>query len=367
MNISRRTMTILTALISLIITGTALALTKVEESYAFDPGSLGILAYKNLPKSSDSEKPDRYNTNKEKDVIDDFDHDGLPDEVDPNPDSFDVTTKVLSLASALTYENYGDCIGQKVGEKGSWRLRSEENYIFKDFEILDANDSGDSISLVDEVISDFGLAYMAIKLTREEKNDIIIFSIRGTEINENVNIDAIEDILLGLGTSWPTQSKKAFKSYQTIAENNPDADIYITGHSLGGRIVQDIVYEIYDKNDGYLGLFKSNIKTPKHACTFNGLGYNSYRYVMMKLLHGDRLKKINNTLYNYYIEKDMVGHALGNSFLFKRIGKTISPWKAKDGNGIAIESDLPYEPFAFHRTFHFYLDDNLNYDESWHE
>jgi len=101
----------------------------------------------------------------------------------------------------------------------------------------------------------------------------VIFALRGTEPDSDALNDFTADGVLGSGIE-SFQSKSAFDEYKKLTKQYPNAQFYIAGHSLGGRLTQDVLYKVYDSNDGTFGLFKSNIKVPVHSATFNGLGYN---------------------------------------------------------------------------------------------
>lgn len=130
------------------------------------------------------------------------------------------------------------------------------------------------------------------------------------------------------------QSDIAFKHYKSIADDK-NIDYFLGGHSLGGRLVQDVLYKIYDSNEGFLGTFgKTDITPPIHSATFNGLGYNCKVYAKLK---NDILEQCGDKLHNYYFMGDLVGNSLGANpvGVFKTLGQQI-PFIAKEENGEII-------------------------------
>ncbi|WP_291652063.1 VWA domain-containing protein [Clostridium sp.] len=281
----------------------------------------------------------------------DSDNDGINDKLDPEPMIYSITDRTLSLAAGLSYTNLNSSIGNTVGEKGEREL--------KNFKIIEANDCG---FLTFQEFFDKGLGSVTIKISRPGKKDAIIYALRGTEFNSDPLNDGITDLFLGLGVDTE-QSHKAFIEYKKIAKEYSNADFFITGHSLGGRLVQDVLYEVYDANDGTLGLFKSNITEPIHSATFNALGYNKQQYFTNWLFKIGNVEKINSKLYNYYFNKDLVGEGLGNSLLFERLGTEVGEWTATDSNGneIPTSSWLPYEFGKLHGIDLFYNQKGLIY------
>lgn len=284
----------------------------------------------------------------------DSDNDGILDNLDPEPMVYSITDRTLSLAAGLSYTNLNSSIGQTVGSRGEEEL--------SDFKIIGANDCG---FLTFQEFFDEGLGSVTIKVSRPGQKDAIIYAIRGTEFSTDPLNDGITDLYLGLGKDT-VQSKKAFKEYKKLAKKYPNSDFFLSGHSLGGRLVQDVLYEVYDANDGTLGFFKSNITEPIHSATFNALGYNKKQYFTNWLFKQSNVEKINNRLYNYYFNKDLVGEGLGNSLLFERLGTEMPGWTATDadGNDIPTSSWLPYEFAKLHGIDLFYSQGGLKYPNS---
>ena len=121
-------------------------------------------------------------------------------------------------------------------------------------------------------------------------------------------------------------------------------------------MVQDVNYSIYEsiKDTGRI-----IYKVPVHSATFNALGFNRATY---SITLRDNIKDdLESKIYNYYYDKDAVGHYLGDSWIFNRLGTPIGPWIAKDKSGQIIEMpSLPKFDFEkAHGISLFHYDDNL--------
>lgn len=93
----------------------------------------------------------------------------------------------------------------------------------------------------------------------------------------------------------PEQFKLADKFYQEIKKNNPDCDITLVGHSLGGSLAQLVASKYKD--------------VP--AITLNAFGTDT----IMK--RNDKQFKNNNNVYNYIINGDIVSNSS------KQVGETV--------------------------------------------
>lgn len=253
----------------------------------------------------------------------DTDGDGFIDGDDNEPMEYTITDRTLAIIESLSYVNLldyvdiGATIGDAIDNGAKFSGMTEENMkLVKDAIIIYSNHSGIGWS---GDFADRGLGSIAVKFSRNAKNDAIIYALRGTEPDADLANDAITDLVLGLG--WDSaQSKVAFNEYVCVA-NSKNNDYYITGHSLGGRLVQDVIYKIYNANEGFLGMFnKKDIPVPVHSATFNALGYNKLVYAT---LENDILGKYVDKLTNFYYVLDLVGEGLGNSAVFLRAGKQV--------------------------------------------
>jgi len=155
---------------------------------------------------------------------------------------------------------------------------------------------------------------------------VIIYAIRGTEGDKIIDSslefwhDLANDINLGLmGNS--VQSNYVINEWRRLTKDNgKKADYYVTGHSLGGRLAQDVVRKTFDENEKFWNIFHQ-IPTPKHVATFNALGYNFVQII--SLLPINLLEVFNKTVTNFYYEGDTIGAFLGKSVFFGRIGKDV--------------------------------------------
>lgn len=284
----------------------------------------------------------------------DSDHDGILDNKDPEPMVYSITDRTLALAAQLSYTNLHSSLGELVGDDQVTEL--------KDFKIVCANNS----SLL--ALSDFfdcGLGCVAIKISRPGKKDAVIFAIRGTEYNDLGARDFFAtDAMLALGFD-SVQSITGATTYELLTNRYPDADFFITGHSLGGRVAQDVLFKIYDANDGvtFFGWWKANIPTPVHSATFNALGYNKAQYFTKGLFKNNIQQALKGKLNNYYIKNDLVGEGLGHSGCFARLGTDIGPWTAtdKDGKPIVKDNAFGYALSKLHPLTHFLNLGSLKY------
>lgn len=248
----------------------------------------------------------------------DSDMDGIDDLNDPERLIYTVTDRTLALVAGLGYSNLSDYYFQTIGEAmkngapfGYNRINADDLKYLNDAVIVHANDSGKTI---EGDVGDRGLGSLALMFVRREKPSVVVYALRGTEPEDDLIHDGISDIILGAG--WDTkQSKNAFSEYKGIFRNN-QYHYYVTGHSLGGRIVQDVVYKI---NKANLNV-NTNIPIPIHSVTFNSLGYIKYVYGTLK---ENVLNRYKNDLVNFYYEGDFIGDGFGVSAVYKRAGVQI--------------------------------------------
>ncbi len=248
-----------------------------------------------------------------------------------------VTDHILSLVSGLSYSNLKDYEGKKVNDAikdekiNTGFLTIKSANFLKDAIIIHSNESG----VVNE--DDGGMGSVAIKLI-ENGEEVVIYSIRGTEFYDDNN-DILTSGLIFAGTNT-VQFNNAYEEYVSLCEKYNT--VYITGHSLGGRISSDIVYSLYLQNEKSL--------YPKRLATFNALGYNRFQY--MKMNFEKNLYKINNIIVvnNYYYESDFIGDYMGVSNIANRFGNNIK-YVAKNykGDNIKIKGDYNnYDYFTVH-------------------
>lgn len=305
----------------------------------------------------------------------DSDFDGIGDKEDPEPMSYNITDRTLALAAALSYTNLNKRVGDDIKRihDDSYKIKTIEEEDLKalySWEVIYANDSGMVNEAIDWMnpfkVYDKGLGSCAIKISRQGKPDAIIFAIRGTEMKLEPDTDIVNDLFItdkeGAMSLKTPQSKFAFREYKKLINNEKykNAEFYITGHSLGGRIVQDVLYDIYNGNDGTFGFGKKDYKTPVRSVTFNSLGFNKPVYWSKE---NDVLDSISSKLYNYYYKNDLVGEGLGDSWLFKRMGTNIGPWTVKDENDKPLVEDnaFGYRIALLHDINHFIKDFKMTY------
>ena len=254
--------------------------------------------------------------------LEDSDNDAILDPDDPKPMEYTITDRTLAFVEGLSYSDLKPYVGKTVGqaiEAGAKvdNLSTEHAEYLKDAVIVHANNSG-YYDWLDILKTDKGLGSIALKFVRKTEPTAVIFAIRGTEPTKDLVNDAVTDV--DLGFSWSSkQSEIAFKEYKSIATNK-EYDYYVTGHSLGGRLAQDVLYKVHNANEGGLFKKKANIPTPVHSATFNALGYNRAVYIT---LENDILAEYKNKLTNYYYWQDLVGETLGATVLFDRAGTDV--------------------------------------------
>lgn len=268
-----------------------------------------------------------------------------------NAKRYDITERTLSLVAGISYNNLRDYIGKTIGEVVSLgysftNISKNGLEILKDWRIIYANDSVES----DKYGWDYGLGSLALykKISGKET---ILFGLRGSEFSDDLLNDALTDALGAFSLST-FQSPFASVEYTTIASVYKKADIYVAGHSLGGRLTQDVV------KSAYMGSMFYN--RPVHATTFNGFGYTYKNYMSMIFL--DLAIVSDKSLTNYYYAHDLVGSFLGRSTSFVRLGTQKGPYEAKDeyGNKILGDFFIGYSFAEVHGINLWHYDERLN-------
>ena len=285
----------------------------------------------------------------------DSDGDLINDASDPSPFIYTITDRTLAMVEGMSYTNLEKYIGKTIGEikdKVTFKnLKNEYVKAFKDAEIIYSNNSANDFG------SDFwdgGLGTLALRIARPGQRDAIIIAFRGTEPTNDLIHDGITDIELGL--SWDcNQSRYAFSEYKAIS-SIPNAEFYTTGHSLGGRIVLDVLYKTYKSNE--------NVPTPVHTATFNALGYNGVVYATLK---NDILARYKNKLNNFYYWQDQIGEGFGVTGVYTRPGKNIELLcKNKKGETYRTDKEFSHivylRDWKYHGIKYFHDDYDLIYD-----
>ena len=214
--------------------------------------------------------------------------DGEESKMGSNPMCYDVTDLTLEYAAWLSYYNVGGCEGRTVwdiGDNEHEKLESRGRRDFadtpyealKNFEVEYCNESGDNDS------DDYGLGLTVIK-KRIDGRDNYIVCLRGTEVYSWEDI--VTDLTIGMGIKERsvdtlelknvdekytyTQLEEAVKICDGMMEEKSltHCKWYVTGHSLGGRLAQDVYLNTAADFDA--------------GATFNGLGYMTKEYKDME-------------------------------------------------------------------------------------
>ena len=248
----------------------------------------------------------------------DTDYDGIDDKNDSTPNKVnDVCDRDLAITAQISYTDLNE---KKYLQKTIDEIRT--NYPNKEFKglnetynnlldemknwtVIKANNSNALIDIFDH------LGFGAVAL---ENNGRIIISYRGTE-PVDFNGDWITDILtFTIGTS--PQSHAAQKLYKAIEKEYPNHELYVSGHSLGGMLTQDVVYEIIQENNKSK---KSKINEPTRVATFNAPGFAFISFWDREIK--EKMKLITN---NHWVKYDLTGDGLG-TFFGVRLGKNLDP------------------------------------------
>lgn len=246
----------------------------------------------------------------------DTDKDDIDDKTDDDSLSYNITDKTLALLAGLSYNDLQEYSGKTISEIA--KLKGK----LKNFDANAVKKLGNAyvVGGVKGNASKYGLGYVAVIFPQYKKTPKMVIAYRGTETDELKDkiTDGVTDAKLGVSFD-SAQSRAAYQYYKSMASNT-NFIYYLTGHSLGGRLVQDVLYKTYKNKD--------NVK-PIHSTTYNGLGYYITMYIM---LDDDILNKYKNSLNNYYYRFDLVGNDFGYSGIYVRTGTNIK-LEGKDKNG----------------------------------
>lgn len=285
-----------------------------------------------------------------------IDENGLVTRVDPDPLVYNITDRTLALIAGLSYNNLNAYLNRDLGEviDSGYDFKNidpDDLELLRSWKIVQANDSGMGYW---KDFWDSGLGSVSLKYTKSNDRSMVVYGLRGTEFDDDLLNDGATDLSLALGKD-SFQSQNATRGFRELAAGSRHTNFYLTGHSLGGRLVQDVNYSIYELQEENTSRI---YRKPVHSATFNALGYNraTYSISLKNSIKDDLQTKINN----YYYEKDFVGENLGNSLAFKRLGNNIGPWTAKDENGNTIDTSI-IEWSKVHGITLFHYDKNLIY------
>jgi len=311
----------------------------------------------------------------------DSDGDGIDDGTDPEPMVYNITDRTMALAAALSYTNLGDWVGKTVAEavQGGQRfenLTAEGLEELLPWRIVHVNESGKPKN-IQEIIQDLlqeGLGNIAIRLPRMGKSEAVIFANRGTDLSSlfagildftvDLEVTVFRGVIVRVLHQTTLQSDDAYNEYRNLTRYYQNADFYLTGHSLGGRIIQDVMFLVNKGNKG-----NEITKVPMRAVTFNAFGYDGISYGSMNIINVREVMIASSKTRNYYYKYDLVGDGAGRPPLFFRIGQDTG-WIALDENGNEIEAPkvkiLNYEMrmymfFAVHGINLWVKDNRLKY------
>ncbi len=269
-------------------------------------------------------------------LLNNSDGDWIPNPTDPEPLVYNITDRTLGLVAGFAYSDVEKYKQKKISEilsEATLDGIGTDIVEIQDFRIIDSNDSGTG-----KIGDSEGLGFVAIQLIRDNKKstrrNVIILAFRGTEFDDDVLNDTFSNATGILASKYLSQSNNAYKFYKSLVKKYPNNDFYLTGHSMGGRITQDVLMQIYENNTS---MFKTDIKEPYKSATFNGYGYRQGN----NHLEGDNFIEANKLgkmkeyykygrLYNYTMKGDVVGEYLGPI----KLGTNKDSFIAHDENGI---------------------------------
>ena len=272
----------------------------------------------------------------------DTDGDGLYDDIDVNPLIWNVCDRDLAIFASLAYEDGTNFIGGIYSEldiKGA--DGTGEYYYFMDY--AEAKEISSKWKIINYVNKWADIDTYFSATTFKNGNNIVI-AYRGT--NEKIG-EWINNII-GVGLfNYHSEEIWARAYAAVIADNYPQCNIYITGHSLGGYLAQIGTAELLASRPN------ANIIQVSY---FNGIGlkYNKLMFWMknkeLNLLsdfynHADR-----SNLISYYIEGDIVsglGKHSGQKIGFLATQKQIDYHSVKYENGTKEDFITKYSKNVF--------------------
>ena len=249
----------------------------------------------------------------------DTDGDGYVDNDDKNALVWNVSDRDLAMFAALTYETPQDYSNKSIDDSYFFLNYASANEVYDYWRIVDC--SG-------ERWADIATHFYAT--TYKNGNNIVI-AYRGTdgEWGEWVNN------VVGVGlVNYHSEEGYATSYANKIANQYPNCNIYITGHSLGGYLAQFGASEI---------ILNHNANNLKKVAYFNGIGlkYNKLLFwtkndvidALKNYYNGD----MNNpNLISYNIYGDVVsalGTHSGSIISYLATSDAISQHKGKYGSG----------------------------------
>lgn len=228
----------------------------------------------------------------------------------------------MFIASHLAYEEKKIKTDDSLEDlwKGTEDEGKLDNYS-KNWTVLD---SRQDFMGFENNINDFSA--VALSDNNPEQENIVI-AFRGTQKwptwLEHIASVIIPDIETVDNVNIHAQSYSARVFYEEIVENHPNANIYVTGHSLGGYLAQYVTYKAYKNNE---------TENLIHTTTFNPLA-------LWKA--GTNLKMPDLRVTNYIIDGEMLND-INKKFSLENFGETIKLTK-KNINPITKHSLTNFE------------------------
>ncbi|MCP3747558.1 S-layer homology domain-containing protein [Paenibacillus sp. A3M_27_13] len=171
----------------------------------------------------------------------DSDGDGMSDKADPQPLVYNVTDRHNVMVSDLSYVNLESIQGTEFGGTLNEEIinRFKDSDAYPDIELA----GWKIIKAYNSKWYNFSFGAVALK----KGNDIII-AFRGTESETWEQIkDFANDLAIFINND-NIQTYNAEDFVASVIEENPRANIYITGHSLGGFLASVMSYELASLN-----------------------------------------------------------------------------------------------------------------------
>ncbi|WP_022747860.1 Mbeg1-like protein [Lachnobacterium bovis] len=230
----------------------------------------------------------------------DEDKDGLINSQDPHPFEWDVCDRDLAIFAGLSYEDGSNKIGSmyKASDIGRRPGEDGERVYFLNAGSINSNGIDNGISTEWQIVDYENKETMIdtkFSATTFKNGNNVVIAYRGTDDAYGEWINNI----IGVGIfNYHSEESEAKKYALRIAQQYPNANIYVTGHSLGGYLAQI----------GTAELAKNNIEVKK-AAYFNGIGlkYNKLLF-WTKNEAMDKLKNYaaRHELISYEIKGDVV-------------------------------------------------------------
>lgn len=186
-------------------------------------------------------------------TLKDSDGDGDTDNEDDSPLKWDISDRDLAMCCSMVYTSISDetYVGYYLNSLPK-SVKSEINDALNEFGTVADLSELNGWKIIDNTNKNTGLQATAFKI-----DSTIVVAYCGT----NEGTDWISNLTEG-SIGMNVQSAPAMQFLLNIMQSNPDCDIYVTGHSLGGNLVY------YAAAAG----LEYDASRMKGIVTFNGLG-----------------------------------------------------------------------------------------------